>query len=424
MRRSLRFRITLTLFLFVGISCSLFALAAYVVNEYQESQVLDDTLHEEFEEFERLYQQNPAHPPPSSNTLHSFLIGPDEVQTLPPALWSLGPGTHHDIQINDSLYHVLNKEIGNHRLYLAYDITHIERREDIFTLTLLAIVLTASLLSLWAGHLLSGRLIRPVTDLAARVGHLNPGQRSTTLAQEFSGSEVELIARAFDQFLQRLDQFIQREHAFTEDASHELRTPLAVIRSASELLLAESRQGTTPGPAAVQKGPLLRIQRASRQMARLTSALLFLARETSDETGNDSCHAEAVLAETVDTFRQLQGNGQVEIRLETPEHTELPISEGLLEIVAANLLQNALTHTRAGHVRVSLTQRVLTVEDTGSGIDPKDLPRIFDLHYRGAESRGIGRGLDLVRRICERQGWRIEVAGQAGIGARFSIHLG
>ncbi len=416
-RRSLRFRITLTLFLFVGLSSSLFALATFLVNEYQEEQVLDDTLQEEFEEYERALQQDPQHSPPASSILHSFLVKPGESQVLPSELWGLGPGTHHDIPMTGRKYHVLVRDIGDRRLYLSYDITRIEQREIFFTSVLIIGVLAASLLSLWAGYLLSRRLIAPVTNLASRVSHLDPGQRSVSLAQEFTDSEVEVIARAFDRFLGRLDQFIAREHAFTEDASHELRTPLAVINTASELLLSDARH------AEGLRQPLLRIQRASRQMTRLTRALLFLARESGGHAEETTrCQVDSVAAEVVDSHRQMQADPSVEIRLDA-EPMSLPVSPELFEIVLANLLQNALTHTRQGQVRVTLARGVLTVEDTGVGIRPEDLPRIFERHYRGEGSHGIGRGLDLVKRISDRHGWRIEVASQPGQGARFTVHL-
>jgi signal transduction histidine kinase len=417
-RRSLRFRITLTLFLFVSLSSSLFALATYVVNEYQEEQVLDDTMQEEFEEYERALRQNPQHLPPSSSILHSFLTEPGEVRTLPPQLWGLGLGTHHDIGMNGRNYHVLVREIGGRRLYLSYDITRIEQRENIYTSVLIVGVLVESLLALWAGYLLSRHLIAPVTDLANRVSHLDPVQRSVSLAQEFADSEVGIIANAFDRFLARLDQFIARERAFTEDASHELRTPLAVINTASELLLADTRYSDG------LRQPLQRIQRASRQMTRLTRALLFLARESENRAEDaGTCQADSVAAEVVDSYRQLHAGQPVEIRLDTEPMT-LPVPPELFEIVLANLLQNALAHTRQGHVRVALQQGRLSVEDTGGGIQPADLPRIFERHYRGADSRGIGRGLDLIKRICDRHGWRIEVASSPGQGTRFSVHLG
>jgi signal transduction histidine kinase len=113
----------------------------------------------------------------------------------------------------------------------------------------------------------------------------------------------------------------------------------------------------------------------------------------------------------------------VSLEWEAEESTELPVPPEHLEIVVANLLQNALAHVQEGHVRTGLRGGVLTVEDNGSGIRSDDLPHIFERRYRGPGSPGSGRGLDLVKRICDRHGWRIEVSSLSGQGSRFTIHL-
>ncbi|HXG27989.1 MAG TPA: HAMP domain-containing sensor histidine kinase [Nevskiales bacterium] len=416
-RRSLRYRITLTLLLFVGISSGLFALAVFYVNDRLESQLLDETLELEFQEFQERYQQDRQLPLPYSTQMRSWLVDPQGPQALPATLWSLSPGMHHDVDIEGRPYHVLNRMMGDKRLYIALDISHIERREHRFALFLVLGVLLASTIAVWVGYLLSHRLIAPVTELAERLSQIEPGRPQAPLAEEFVGMEVEVIACAFDRFLQRLQDFIGREHAFTQDASHELRTPLAVINSAAELLLAE------PQLAENLRQPLRRIQRASQQMTRLARALLFLAREPGvpAESEGVGCQADRVLAELADAYRQVHTGRPVDLQIDLAEPVHLPVAPELLEIVTANLLQNALDHTQQGQVRLVLTPQFLMVEDTGRGIDSVDLPRIFERHYRGTGSRGSGRGLDLVSRICDRLDWRITVASVPGQGARFTV---
>jgi signal transduction histidine kinase len=416
-RRSLRFGITLTLLLFVSASSGLFALAMDHVNDRMERSLLDDALDLEFEEFAGYYRREQQLPPSHSSHVRFYMAEAGEKDSLPPPLRRLALGQHHEIRFDDRRHHVLHRMLDDWHVYIALDITKNEVREDRFKLFLLLGVVLASAVAVWVGYLLSRRLIAPVTELAARVSQVEPGATPSALAHEFAGAEVEVIAQAFDRFLQRLDRFIDREHAFTEDASHELRTPLAVINSASELLLAE--QGL---PEKIRK-PLLRIRRASRQMTRLTSALLFLARESGEHADRQHCQAEEVIVETVAAHRQSTNRHAVEIRLEALEPTPLSAPPEFLEIVIANLLQNAMAHTSIGQIRVALVSGVLTIEDSGSGIPPADLPRIFERNFRGVESRGIGRGLDLVKRICDRYGWRIEVASQPGRGTRFSIFM-
>lgn len=417
-RRSLRFSITLTLLLFVSASSGLFALAMDYVNDRMERGLLDDTLEQEFEEFEQGYRQEQRLSLPYSSQMRSYLVNEGEQGSLPRPLRDLAPGQYHEVRMDGLEFHVLHRLMDGKHVYITLDITKNEEREDRFGLFLLMGVLLASGIAVWVGYLLSRRLIAPVTELAERVSQIEPGQTQRVMTADFAGAEVEVIAQAFDRFLQRLGRFIDREHAFTRDASHELRTPMAVINSSSELLLADPQLAENP------RLPLQRILRASRQMSRLTRALLLLAREPGSEVDeHETCRVDVVVAQAVEDCRQLHPARVVELRTEDGSPLVLPVPPEFLEIVVINLVQNALMHAQQGSVRVGLSQTVLTVEDTGQGIHPDDLTRIFDRDYRGTGSRGIGRGLDLVRRICERLGWRIEVASELNWGTRFDVHL-
>jgi signal transduction histidine kinase len=119
---------------------------------------------------------------------------------------------------------------------------------------------------------------------------------------------------------------------------------------------------------------------------------------------------------------------------------ELRVSAGPAEVVGdrallrralANLADNALKYTSPGG-RVELSARrtagevTLEVADTGSGVEPEDLPRIWDRHFRGDASRhtrGLGLGLSLVRALVEAHGGRVSVVSTPGAGSTFSIHL-
>lgn len=104
------------------------------------------------------------------------------------------------------------------------------------------------------------------------------------------------------------------------------------------------------------------------------------------------------------------------------EPTRVQGPPALIASVVHNLVANALHHTERGWVRVSLRDRVLTVADTGLGIPPEDLERIFERRFRGRTSAGLGLGLYLVRRITLRLGWEIGVESTSS-GTRFVIRL-
>jgi signal transduction histidine kinase len=95
----------------------------------------------------------------------------------------------------------------------------------------------------------------------------------------------------------------------------------------------------------------------------------------------------------------------------------------MVACVINNLLLNAVNFTQEGSIAVELTPGELIVRDTGIGIPPKDLSRIFERRYRGPQSRGLGLGLYLVSRICQRLGWAIETHSAEGAGTTFRIVL-
>ena len=115
-------------------------------------------------------------------------------------------------------------------------------------------------------------------------------------------------------------------------------------------------------------------------------------------------------------------SGEVEILVEI-EPVMVKGSPVMVASVVNNLLLNAVNYTQHGTIDVTLTRDTLTVRDTGIGIAPGDLERIFERRYRGAQSRGLGLGLYLVSRICDRLGWQIETESRSGEGATFRIRL-
>jgi len=225
-----------------------------------------------------------------------------------------------------------------------------------------------------------------------------------------------VLASALDGYEKRLDRVREREQAFTEDASHELRTPLAIISSASELLLEESAL------SAGGRERLLRIRRASGQMHSLIEALLFLARGEPG-TPAQPCALDQIVRDAAESIAAAAAVKSLEVIVEVEPVTVVGVVPAMAACVVNNLLLNAVNFTQTGRIAVSLTATDLLVRDTGIGISPEDLSRIFERLYRGDHSRGSGLGLYLVSRICERLGWRIEAHSEPGSGTTFRIRL-
>jgi signal transduction histidine kinase len=97
--------------------------------------------------------------------------------------------------------------------------------------------------------------------------------------------------------------------------------------------------------------------------------------------------------------------------LAVPAEVRLPLNLPALGIVLSNLIDNALRHTDGGEIRFRYQDGTLCIEDTGCGIAPEVMPHVFERFYRapGGRPDGLGIGLAIVKKICERHGWRIAV---------------
>jgi signal transduction histidine kinase len=415
-RLSLRLRFTLaSMALVLGIT-SVFAIAVYTAQEVLEDQLLLDLMQREVDEYARDYRLDPSQSPPRSTQLRSYIVSPGDPNGLPLGLRGVPPGIHHDIVIDGRNYQVANFTLEDKRFYLTYDITLVEEREAWLRLVLILGVLFATGLSGAAGWRLSRVVMAPVTRLADEIKRMDPERPQSGVAQRFPDFEVGAIARAFDYYLGRLAEFIVRERAFTEDASHELRTPITVINLAAERLEADAALPATLRPV------VERVARAGKQMQAVTQALLYMARESEPvDHAMETAPLAQVVEESLEAQRHLAAGKPLELKLERGGGASPAVPRGLAAIVTDNLLHNAISATAAGSVALVLEGGRLTVRDSGAGIAAEELPQIFQRRFRGRHSAGFGLGLHIVKRICDRQGWSIEVASTPGQGSAFTV---
>lgn len=227
----------------------------------------------------------------------------------------------------------------------------------------------------------------------------------------------------------RAERFAQLQLDFVAGVSHELRTPLAVIRSAGENLA----DGVTAEPSQVMRyGALVRDE--GRRLSLLVEQVLSFARmqpgrpverRTVDLREAGVQAAEACRAELEATGAQLDCR-YASTRRVTGDSTALTHA-------IRNLLVNAARHGRpGGRIELEVTDQdggvEIAVQDDGPGVDARDLSRLFQPFYRGprakqCQTRGLGLGLTLVRRIAEAHGGKAGAANRVEGGARFWVRL-
>jgi signal transduction histidine kinase len=408
--RRLKVRAALAFALFGAAVSLLLSIGLYFSAHGLGQRLMDETLRAELEDYMARRQRNPESLPPATASLIGYLVAAGEpAPHVPPAIAALAPG-RHELALDGIPYRIAVADQAGTRYYLLFNEQRQRQREQEFLIYLAAGVLIMTLLSAAGGLWLARRVVEPVTALARAVREAEPDSRQLDLSAHFSRDELGELARALHRYQTRLNEFIEREQAFTADVSHELRTPLAVITGAVEILEADANLSPP------HRDRIRRIGRAARDMADMTAALLVMAREEASDAGESSCSVAEVLNECVDKHRHLLDAKMTSLEVNIHARPQLPARAALLAIVINNLIRNAFAYTEQGVVTLTLETDRLVVSDTGSGICNTDLERVFERHYRGSASQGSGIGLSLVKRLCHRHGWDIQIDSREGEG--------
>ena len=270
----------------------------------------------------------------------------------------------------------------------------------------------------------------------------DPLQGLVNAAQEFSGGvarvlvlkgpqEVQELVGAFNQMTARVQSGQQAQREFVANVSHELKTPLTSIQGFSQAIL----DGTAATPEQQKQSAQVIFSEAER-MHRMVLDLLDLAR--LDAGIADLQRAPVDLAALLNSIGERFAPQAHKAGVMLEIHSAgLPVLTGdgeRLAQVFTNLVDNALKFTPAGG-RVSVTAVLrgefvdVTVLDTGAGIPPESLPRIFDRFYQadvsrqGGQKHGAGLGLAIVSEIVRAHGGKISVRSTVGQGSEFVVRL-
>ncbi len=415
--RSLRFRVATAFAAIGGVISLVAAIGLYAAVRDAGERLIDETLNAEIQDYLSRRSRNPQSQPPATATLLGYVLPARLGEPVPPERIATWPPGLHEIRLGEIYYRVAIADRAGSRYFLLYNETLFRQKQTYLILYLAGFVVLMTLLSGGLALWLAERVIEPVKELARRVRDVRPDSHPERLAEDFPHDEVGELAHTFEQTLDRLADFIDRERAFTADVSHELRTPIAVIRGAAEVLLADA---TRPDK---DRQRLERIERGAADMADLSTALLAMARERDDER-REPVDLAALIEETVDKHHHLLGTRPVDVSLEFHARPRVAADANLLAIVIANLVRNSFTYTERGSVRIRLDENTLSVVDTGLGIPRGALDKVFQRLYKGAHSAGAGIGLSLVKKICDRYGWSIALESEEGQGTRAELRFG
>jgi two-component system, OmpR family, heavy metal sensor histidine kinase CusS len=304
---------------------------------------------------------------------------------------------------------------------VALDVSKEEKLVQNFGQRLAGVVLLGLGLSAAAGIVVAGTGMRPLTQITSAAQRIGPTQLHERIASTHWPQELTALAEAFDGMLNRLEDSFARLSQFSADMAHELRTPINNLMGEAEVSLSKPR--TTEEYQRVLASSLEECGRLSR----LIDSMLFLARAENAETELKRSPLDVrreieAVREFYDVVAEEQG-----VVVACTGEGELSADPLLFRQALGNLLSNALHYTpRDGKVLISVAPPSnewmnISVTDTGTGIAPEHLPRIFDRFYRADRSRsqhpqGLGLGLAIVKSIVSLHGGTVAIKSTPGLG--------
>jgi two-component system, OmpR family, sensor histidine kinase BaeS len=292
-------------------------------------------------------------------------------------------------------------------------------RDRIIEVTALVLALTVAITSIT-----STRLIMPLSRLTEAVRHPETPYAPVPVSRR---DEIGYLTAAFNDVSERRERTEEQRKALISDIAHELRTPLGNIRGWLE--------AAADGLAAPDKALTSSLFEEAMLLQHIIDDLQDLAAADAGQLRlhHEPVHVTDLLQQVADAHRGCADAGGVRLQARTEGDPELTGDPVRLRQAIGNLASNAVRHTGPGGY-VTLTgcamndEVMIEVADTGSGISPGDLPRIFDRFWRADKSRsrrtgGSGLGLPIARQLIEAHGGRITAASTEGHGTVFTVSL-
>jgi two-component system, OmpR family, sensor kinase len=278
------------------------------------------------------------------------------------------------------------------------------------------------------GWVMARAALRPVDEMARAARRIDAEALARRITVRGTGDELDRLAETLNGMLERLENTFGNMRRFSADAAHELRTPLTALKGTLEVALRSERSG------AEYRAALASALEEVERLVRLAEDLLLLSRSSAGpESPRARVELEALVLDVADVGARLAKDTGVAVRVGAVAPLAVLGDAGALRRALLNLVENGVKYTPAGgRVELSValvgSDAVVAVEDTGPGIDPADIARIFEPFVRldaarTRENGGSGLGLAIVRSIVVAHRGTLEVERPASGGSRFTIRL-
>jgi heavy metal sensor kinase len=294
--------------------------------------------------------------------------------------------------------------------------------------TLLVLVPLGLLLAAAGGAFTARAALAPLDAISLTARRITAEDLSRRLATRGTGDELDRLADTLNDMLVRLEAAFAEIRRFTADAAHELRTPLTALKGGLEVALRSRRTADEYGE--VLRSSLEDVER----LIRLAEDLLLLTRASAGGSLKPArVELEPLVLDVLDIGLRLGHASSVTVGLAGTAGAAVSGDAMALRRALLNLVENAVKYTAAGgRVELSLrtvgSEALVAVRDTGVGILPADVARIFDPFVRldaarARDTGGAGLGLAIAQSVITAHGGRLEAESVPGEGSVFTIRL-
>ena len=408
-RNKLKYRIIIAFLALSTLLGSLFAVTALSVRQHLSTNLYAEAIKKNLDEYMDKLAKDPEgiRGEPIASNITAVITTPERMPIdLPLSYAELEDGIHDVFEDGKQLKVAVNRRhiIKSKEVlgFVIFDVTTSDKENKILYTTLAGVFVLFTIIAYFLAIYASNKILKPLRLLSSMVDHQS--KKPKHLAQYFSDDEVGQLAQALDDYSDRLINIVGRDKEFNADVSHELRTPLAVISSTTELIMSQ------PEINEKTKLRLNRIERAVKQSAELTETLLLLAREENktDKTLERS-QVGKIIKEIVDGFEATIKLKKLKVDVVEQDWLQVKSPSAVVSVALSNLIGNAIKYTPKGTIKIILKEDRVLVVDEGTGVSDKELPKLFNRHFRGNDvtAKGSGLGLAIVKRLCELYNWEI-----------------
>ncbi|WP_111891206.1 sensor histidine kinase [Acinetobacter sp. MB5] len=387
----------IALSIIIGIVCS-----AWVI----KGSLLKTALEQEMAHYWQRVEHNPKADLPDTKNLYGYRWNnnrPLHLQNL-----TLKSGVHRIFIDGKERMTVYGERYGQHVL-LVFGESNVNKLVWFYGLAPLMLSLFILYSFLWWSHRRAKRYFSPITRIAKALEQIdweNPQTKTMSPFQDIDpqgNTEAAYLKETLEKYHHVLSEFILREREFSRDVSHELRTPLTIFKGNLQLCIAKYGEDRA----------LIRLQNTLSDMELLVDTLLAISRNHVAQLQTEPTFISQLIRQLIDDLESTSQAKGIQILFTGDIHEpQRALYISMSKMVFGNILRNALNYSQGTEIEVILQKNMVIIADNGIGIQLSDADsqQEFSIHPQLQQhAKGHGIGLQLVQKLCQQLGWRVEL---------------